>query len=133
MKSDEQTDEWKYTIFKTKLPKSEPLHLIGWEQNGDHSSVYFFCLFCCCVIIFNTHAPLSGVLVIVSTDPKTGCEEYFCTFLKQKSYSNTNNFTLQDIGYMVNEMISDKITLFISKVKKIRLLIWNWWTLDFMC
>lgn len=90
MKSDEQKDEWKYTIFKIKLPKSEPLHLIGWEQNGDHSSVYFFCLFCCCVIICNTHAPLSGVLVIVSTDPKTGCEEYFCTFLKQKSYSNTN-------------------------------------------
>lgn len=54
---------------------------------------------------------------------KLDVKNIFVHFKKRKSYSNTNNFSLQDIGNMVNDMISDKIILFISKVKKIRLLI----------
>lgn len=38
------------------------------------------------VMIFNMHAPFSGVLVLVSADLKIGCVEYFGTFFKENNH-----------------------------------------------
>lgn len=44
--------------------------------------------------------------------------EYFCT-CKKKSYFNTNDFSVQDIGFMVTSLIFDKNFTVYIKVTKI--------------
>lgn len=44
--------------------------------------------------------------------------EYFCT-CKKKSYFNTNDFSVQDIGFMVTSLIFDKNVTVYIKVTKI--------------
>lgn len=47
--------------FQNKTPKEQTTAFDWLRTIRRPQQCLFFCLFCCCVIIFNTHAPLSGV------------------------------------------------------------------------